>query len=127
MALHTRDRELIRPQWQARLEDPLSPAARSERRLLLALSTVSLVIVLLGLFPTKVEALGIAFETKDRLRMVIILAALNGYALVGFILYAWSDLHILRRSHLAGTSGYVDEFTRGRRQIPPVIWRCRRP
>lgn len=106
--LQTPDREEIKPEWQARLEDPLSPSTRGERKLLLLVSTISLLIVLLGLFPSKIEALGIAFESKDRTQMVLLLAAVNAYALVGFLLYGWADFLLLQRSYGASTSGYIN-------------------
>lgn len=114
MSLHTSDSELIKPQWKARLQDPLSASTRGERRLLLVLSTVTLLMVVIGLFPTKVEALGIAFESKNRLDLIMLLGAANVYALVGFVIYAWADFHLLLRSHRATTTGYIDEFTKGR-------------
>jgi len=109
--LQTPDREEIKPEWRARLEDPLSPATRGERKLLLLVSTVSLLMVVLGLFPSKIEALGIAFESKDRTQMGLLLAAVNAYALFGFFLYGWSDFHLLRRSYSASSSGYINELS----------------
>lgn len=113
--LQTPDREEIKPEWRARLEDPLSPATRGERKLLLLISTVSLLLVVLGLFPSRIEALGIVFESKDRAQMILLLAAVNGYALAGCFLYGWSDYHLLRRSYSASSSGYIDAvFARGK-------------
>ena len=114
MSLHSSDQEEIKPQWKARLQDLLSPATRGKRKLLLLISTTSLLFVVLGLFPTKIETLGITFESKDRTQMVMLIGAINIYALVGFILYAWSDFHLVRRSLAASTTGYIDSFMKGK-------------
>jgi len=117
MSLHGSDDEEITPKWKARLRDSMSPPTRDKRRLLLQLSTVTLVIIVLGLFPTKIEALGIMFESKDRTQMIILLGAVNMYALFGFILYAWSDLHLLARKNAATMSGYINEFSSGKPKL----------
>jgi len=114
MPQETQEREEIKPQWRARLEDALSPSSRGKRRLLLVVSTMSLVIVFLGLFPTKIEALGIAFETSKKRELLRLLLAVNVYALVGFLLYGWADLHLQRRIQGAAATGYINEFVRGR-------------
>lgn len=114
MTLRAPDHEEILPLWKARLTDPLSAPCREKRRLLLLSSTVTLIFVLVGLFPTKIDALGITFENKDRGQMVILMAAVNIYALVGFVLYAWSDFHLMKRRKMAATTGYVGEFANGR-------------
>jgi len=82
MGYQTSDLEEIKPQWRARLEDALSLSTRSKRRLLLIVSTLSLVAIILGLFPTKIEALGIVIEGKNQKDLLILLALVNVYALV---------------------------------------------
>jgi len=114
MSLHLADQEELKPEWKARLQDPLSLATRGERRLLLLVSTVSLIIVVLGLFPTKIEALGIAFESADRAQMIFLLAAVNTYSLIGFVIYAWGDLHLLFRSYGATTTGDINYMLSGK-------------
>ncbi|MES2354673.1 MAG: hypothetical protein V4568_09795 [Pseudomonadota bacterium] len=114
MTLETSDLEEIKPQWRARLEDALSPSTRGKRRLLLVTSTVSLVIIILGLFPTKIEALGIAFESKNQRDLLILLALVNAYALAGFLLYAWADIHLQKRIQSNANTGYVHEFVKGK-------------
>ena len=117
MTLHNKDQEAIQPQWKARLQDLLSTPTRGKRRLLLLASTTSLIFVVLGLFPTKIEALGITFENKDRTQMILLIGAVNVYALIGFFLYAWGDFHLLKRSYDVTTTGYLLEFIKGRASV----------
>ena len=114
MTLETADLEEIKPQWRARLEDALSASTRGKRRLLLVTSTISLVIILLGVLPTKIEALGIVFESAKEKELLLLLAAVNFYALVGFLLYAWADMHLQARIQSNANTGYVHEFVKGR-------------
>jgi hypothetical protein len=114
MPFETSDLEEIKPQWRARLEDALSLSTRSKRRLLLVTSTVSLVIIILHLFPTKIEALGIAFENANQRDLLILLALVNAYALVGFLLYAWADIQLQARIQRNAITGYVNEFVKGK-------------
>ena len=97
MPHETSDLEEIKPQWRARLEDALSVSTRAKRRLLLVASTISLVIIVLGILPTKIEALGIIFESTKKRDLLILLALVNLYALFGFLLYAWADIHLQAR------------------------------
>ncbi len=114
MTLETADLEEIKPQWRARLEDALSASTRGKRRLLLVTSTASLVIILLGVLPTKIEALGIVFESAKEKELLLLLAAVNFYALVGFLLYAWADMHLQARIQSNANTGYVHEFVKGK-------------
>lgn len=114
MPLETADLEEIKPQWRARLEDALSPSTRGKRRLLLVVSTVSLVAIILGLFPTKIEALGIAIESKNQTDLLFLLGLVNVYALVGFLLYGWSDVLLQLRVQSNASKGYVHEFVKGK-------------
>lgn len=114
MRITTSDYEEVIPQWLARLSDPLSLPTRSKRRLLMIASTISLVAVLLGLFPTKIEALGIAIESKNQHDLLLLLFVVNSYALLGFLLYAISDFLMQRRIQNNASTGYVSEFSRGR-------------
>ena len=113
MTIETADLEEIKPQWRARLEDALSPSTRAKRRLLLVASTLSLIIILLGILPTKIEALGIIFESTRERDLLILLALVNLYALIGFLLYGWADIHLQARIQSNANTGYVHEFVKG--------------
>jgi len=47
---------------QIRVQDPLSAVSRSEQKILLGVSVLSITIVKTGLIPTKISALGIEFS-----------------------------------------------------------------
>lgn len=113
-SLETTEREEIKPQWRARLEDVLSVSTRGKRRLLLVTSTISLVIIILRLSPTKIEALGIAFEKANQRDLLTLLALVNAYALMGFLLYAWADIQLQARIQRNANTGYINEFVRGK-------------
>lgn len=119
--LENQNYEEIKPQWRARLEDSLGASTRGKRRLLLVSSTISLIVVVLGLFPTKIEALGIAFESKNERDLLILLALVNIYAIVGFSLYAWSDFHMQWRIQSSASTGYVTEFVKGRASVAESV------
>lgn len=117
MTFETEKREEIKPQWRARLDDALNISTRGKRRLLLVISTVSLVAIILGIFPTKIQALGIDIETKNQRDLFILLGAVNLYALIGFILYAWADILLQFRIQQNANTGYIHEFIKGKASI----------
>jgi hypothetical protein len=47
------------------LRNPLHPVTRRERRFLLGLSLISVILVQTGAFPTKVSALGLELSSVD--------------------------------------------------------------
>ena len=114
MGLQTSYFEEIKPQWRVKLEDPLSVASRGKRRLLLVSSTIAFAVIQLGLLPTKIEALGIAFEGKNRNDFLFILFAINAYAWLGFVLYAWADFLLQIRLQRNAVTGHIDAFMKGR-------------
>jgi hypothetical protein len=77
---------------EIRLRDPLSETTRAERRNLLAISAIGIIIVKTGLVPSKISALGIDFSFTDQLLLFRALSAITGYFLVAFVVYAASDL-----------------------------------
>ncbi|MCE3273132.1 MAG: hypothetical protein K0S57_3529 [Ramlibacter sp.] len=76
-----------------------------------------MVAIILGLFPTKIEALGISIESKNQRDLFVLLALVNAYALVGFLLYAWADVLLQVRIQENASTGYVDAFVRGRAKV----------
>ena len=79
------------PYQQALLKDPLSQETRKERRSLLAVSALGLIIVKAGLVPTRIAALGIEFSQADRTTLLWSLALITIYFLVAFLFYALAD------------------------------------
>lgn len=121
MALQTSDYEEIKPQWRVKLEDPLSISTRGKRRLLLVTSTIAFAVIQLGLLPTKIEALGIAFEGKNRNDFLFILFAINAYAWVGFVLYAWADFLFQVRLQRNAVTGHLDAFMKGKAKFSEML------
>lgn len=121
MVLQTSDFEEIKPQWRVKLEDPLGVSTRGKRRLLLVVSTISFAVIQLGLFPTRVEALGMAFEGRDKNDFLFILFAVNAYGLVGFFLYAWADFLLQLRLQRNALTGQIDAFMKGRAKLPELL------
>ena len=76
---------------QVILKDPLSEETRKERRNLLAVSALGIVMVKSGLIPSKISALGIEFSQADQNVLLYALAIITIYFLLAFIFYALSD------------------------------------
>ena len=83
--------DLKRPS-EVRLRDPLSDVTRKERRTLLGVSALGIVIVKSGLVPSKISALGIEFNQADQQALLRALAAVTVYFLAAFFIYGTSDL-----------------------------------
>ena len=77
---------------EIRLQDPLSAVTRGERRTLLGVSTVGILIAKTGLVPERISALGVEFERTDQGALLVLLALVIGYFLAAFLVYAASDL-----------------------------------
>lgn len=75
-----------------RLRDPLSDVTRNERKFLLAVSAIGLILRHAGLVPTKIAALGIEFSQVDQKILLRAMGLIVLYFLFAFILYASSDL-----------------------------------
>ena len=76
---------------QIRLRDPLSEVTRKERRLLLSVALLGIVLVKTGLVPSKVSALGIEFSQTNQQSILRVLAFVVIYFLCAFALYGLSD------------------------------------
>ncbi len=74
-----------------RLRDPLAEVTRNERKLLLAVSAIGLIVRHAGLVPTKIAALGIEFSQIDQKMLLKAMGAIVLYFLGAFIIYALSD------------------------------------
>ena len=80
------------------LEDPLKDVTRKERKFLLATSLIGIGVVRTGLVPSKISALGIEFTSANQYSILSIFSLVVLYFLVAFIIYAFSDFLIWRRS-----------------------------
>ncbi|WP_448871427.1 hypothetical protein [Desulfobulbus propionicus] len=78
------------------LKDPLSEVSRKERRALLGISLLSIMVVNIGLIPTKISALGIDLKPEDQYAFRIILALVLVYYIIAFTLYGLSDFFAWR-------------------------------
>ena len=73
------------------LRDPLGRVTRSERRSLLGVSVIGILIAKTGLLPTKISAIGVEFTIGHQQAILIILTLVIGYFLSAFVLYATTD------------------------------------
>lgn len=118
--------ELPKPDFSFQLEllrDILREETRKERRNLLAVSAVGIVIVKAGLIPTKISALGIDFSQADQRTLLWILFGIVSYFLIVFAVYAMSDIltflfsvtpkaeeHIVKHTRLPNDTSYVHVY-----------------
>jgi hypothetical protein len=89
--------EVRRPS-EVRLRDPLSDVTRTERRNLLGVSAIGIVIAKSGLVPSKITALGIECGPSDQRALLKMFTAIVLYFLLAFVIYAISDLVAWRTS-----------------------------
>ena len=76
---------------QIRLEDPLSDVTRKERRSLLAVSAIAIIMAKTGLVPAKISGFGIEFTQADQSTFLFILGVIVMYLFFAFTTYALSD------------------------------------
>jgi len=85
------------------IRDPLSDVTRKERKFLMGVSIVGITIVKAGLVPSKISALGIEFQPVHQNSLLTILALINLYFLVAFVIYSVSDF-------LSWRIAYIDKI-----------------
>ena len=83
-------------QPQARSVDPLSEITRKERRYLLAVAFVSIVVAKAGLVPKEISNLGITFSDVDRSILLKAAAVMVAYFMAAFVIYGVSDFFAWR-------------------------------
>lgn len=88
--------------------DPLSDIARRERRALVAVSSVGLIMAKGGLVPSRITALGIEFDTTEQNVLVGVLVFAVLYFFVGFVIYASQDFALSRLAFFRA----IDEASR---------------
>jgi hypothetical protein len=101
----------MRPSPPSRpLSDPLSDVTRKERTLLLAMSLATIVLVKVGLVPTKISALGIEFGSVDQRALLILFGLVTAYFLATFAVYAvadWAASRMWYESQEPSTASFV--------------------
>ena len=73
------------------LRDPLGEVARKERRSLLGISAIAILVGRTGLVPVKIENFGISFSAPERQALLWVFFAVVLYYTAAFIVYAMSD------------------------------------
>ena len=94
------------PLYEVLLRDPLGPAARGERRNLLAGSVTVLLVTHVGVIPEKIDSLGIRIGSADLKRLGLVFFCVMAYFMVMFMGYAVADL-------LARVHGFVERKQAG--------------
>ena len=84
------------------LRDPLGDVARKERRSLLGISAIAILVGWTGLVPARIENFGISFAAPERKALLWVFIAVVVYYLYAFIVYSVSDYLLHRYAiHLA--------------------------
>jgi len=115
------------------LRDPLSEVTRKERRALLGVSVLSLLVAKSGLVPEKVSALGIELTRVDQKAFLGIVILVVSYFVVAFVIYGLTDFLAWRVSYNEGAKAayqaIYDRFDRKVRGVeeesslrPPRAW-----
>jgi len=73
------------------LSDPLGDVARRERRTLLGISVVAILVGRTGLVPEKIENFGITFAVPERKALLWVFVAVVVYYMLAFVIYSISD------------------------------------
>lgn len=74
------------------LRDPFNDVTRRTGRNLLASAVIGIIIVKVGLIPTKFNAFGIEFSQTNQNALLTLLALIIGYFLMSFIVYVLSEI-----------------------------------
>jgi hypothetical protein len=73
------------------LDDPLREVARKERRSLLGVNVIAILVGATGLVPEKIENFGITFAPSERRALLFVFLGVVVYYYAAFIIYAWGD------------------------------------
>jgi len=104
--------------------DPLSEVTRTERKSLLTACVIGLAISVGGLVPERIDTFGIEVSAAQEQSLLQVLAGVITYYLIGFSIYAWSDLKrreslaALARTRLRPTmQNAMEDFERARKEF----------
>lgn len=78
------------------VSDCLSEVTRKERRSLLGVSTLGIVMTHANLVPTKISALGVEFSQASQSTLLLIFSFVVGYYLLAFAIYGLADFSVWR-------------------------------
>lgn len=78
--------------FQNRLREPFTEVTRRTRRNFLAASVVGIVIIKVGLIPTKINAFGIEFTQSNQNALLNLIALVISYFGIAFFIYILSEL-----------------------------------
>ena len=87
---NARSEAALRP-VEVMLRDPLGEVARKERRSLLGISAIAILVGRTGLVPAKIENFGISFAAPERKALLWVFFAVVLYYTAAFVVYALSD------------------------------------
>lgn len=76
---------------EIRTQDPLSEITRKERRNLLLVSSIGILMIKAEIVPTKISALGVELSLSNQSAFLYFIALLVIYFSIAFVLYAISD------------------------------------
>lgn len=97
--------------------DPLTEVTRRERRSLLALCVVGIGLVSVPLIPTKFATFGIEFSHVNQRAFLALYAAVVGYFLLAFLVYATTDYVAWRRSRAINYREYLRQDNLARKSL----------
>jgi len=113
--------------FELRVRDPLSEVTRRERRSLLGVSTLGIIMTKTGLIPEKITTFGVVFTETHQKSLLFLVAFIVVYFLISFVIYAWSDfvswriaVNSARRKWLSATAASAGEETKKVREIPEL-------
>lgn len=107
----------------AALGDPLREVTRKNRRSLLGVSLIALVVSEAGLLPQKIEALGLSFDDINHAALLNIGAAVILYFLMTFTFYGLTDFlynRIAIRTAIYNIRVAIEEREKEDYELPPV-------
>jgi hypothetical protein len=81
---------------QINVGEVLSSVTRAERRILLGVAMLGVIVAHSGLIPTRISALGIDFERADQRSLLLVLVLVVSYFTITFGIYAAADFFAWR-------------------------------
>ncbi|MCX6120985.1 MAG: hypothetical protein NTX44_05155 [Ignavibacteriales bacterium] len=92
-----------------KIKDPLSEVTRKERRSLLGVSILGLLVVKIGILPEEITALGIKFTVNEQSGLITLFVLIILFYLIAFLIYALSDFIAWRLAFLSAVTNSIKE------------------